>query len=85
MSGSRGIAHLSEERLAETNVNKKGGEADMSESAVDVAASPPGDPGGNDQPHRGFCPCGEQGGVQLTLEKLLEAADIVKEVLFSLN
>ena len=57
----------------------------MNEGAVNLAASPPGDPGWNDQPHRGLHPCGEREGVQLTLAKLLEAAGIVKEVLPSLN
>ena len=56
----------------------------MNERAVNLAASPPGDPGGHDQPRRDLRPCNEQGGVPLTLEKLLEAADIVDGVL-SLN
>jgi len=77
--------HLSEEGVLESDPSEQGGEPDMSERAVNLAASPPGDPGGTDQPHRGLRPCGEQGGVPLTLEKLLEAADIVKEALFSSN
>jgi hypothetical protein len=76
--------HLSEEGVLETDSSEQGGEPDMGERAVNLAASPPGDPGGPDQPRRDLRPCDEQGGVPLTLEKLLEAADIVDEV-FSLN
>jgi hypothetical protein len=77
--------HLSEEGVLETDSSEQGGEPDMGERAVNLAASPPGDPGGHDQPHRGLHSCGEREGVQLTLTKLLEAASIVKEALPSLN